>query len=102
MSDDHYTQDTDLEFYPIVIGLTRPSTFKGVPLEFAAMCAMIVGLVFIFSEDLRVILAYPALHAIGYALQVWDHRFIDIVFLKMKKGWSVKNARFWGGNSYSP
>lgn len=102
MADDHYTQDSDLAFYPIVIGLTRPATFKGVPLQFAAFCAMIVGLIFIFSEDLRLLLLYPVLHAIGYALQVWDHRFIDICFLKMRKGWWTRNFGFWGGNSYSP
>jgi type IV secretion system protein VirB3 len=99
---DQYSRDTALEVYPIVLGLTRPTTFKGVPLTYAMMSAMIVGLAFIMLEDLRILLGYGVLHAIGYALQVWDARFIDIVIMKLKKGWSVRNARFWGGNSYAP
>ncbi|MGB8816855.1 MAG: VirB3 family type IV secretion system protein [Rhizobiaceae bacterium] len=99
---DQYSRDSELQIYPIVLGLTRPTTFKGVPLNYAMMSAMVVGLAFIMMEDLRIILGYVVLHAAGYALQVWDSRFIDIVFLKLKKGWTVRNVRFWGGNSYAP
>lgn len=99
---EHYTQDVALESYPVVVGLTRPATFKGVPINYAMMSMMIVGIAFIYTEKLQVLLLYGLFHAIGYALQVWDPRFIDIVFLKMKKGWTVKNKSFWGGNSYSP
>jgi type IV secretory pathway VirB3-like protein len=97
-----YSQDTDLVFYPLVTGLTRPATFKGAHLSFVAVSAMIVFLGFMFLEDLRFLLLYGVLHAIGYALQVWDPRFVDIVLMKARKGWSVKNISFWGGNSYSP
>jgi len=45
-------------------------------------------------------LIYPVLHAIGYALQVWDHCFIDICFLRFRKGWKIRNVNFWQGNSY--
>lgn len=97
-----YSQDVPLEAFPVVVGLTRPATFKGVPISYAMMSAMIVGLLFLYLEDLRVLLGYGLLHAGGYALQVWDPRFIDIVFMRLRKGWSVRNASFWGGNSYAP
>lgn len=103
MSDyESYSKDSDLHFYPLVTGLTRPATFKGVHLSFVAMSAMVVFILFMVMEDLRWLLLYGVLHAIGYALQVWDPRFIDIVLLKARKGWAVRNSRFWGGNSYSP
>lgn len=102
MEYDSYSRDTELQIYPLVTGLTRPATFKGVHLSFVAFSAMIVFLIFMIFEDLRLLLLYGVFHAVGYALQVWDPRFIDIVLLKARKGWSVKNSRFWGGNSYSP
>jgi type IV secretion system protein VirB3 len=97
-----FSQDVPLEAFSVVVGLTRPATFKGVPISYAMMSAMIVGLAFLYLEDLRVLLGYIVLHAAGYALQVWDPRFIDIVFMRLRKGWTVRNAAFWGGNSYSP
>jgi len=97
---EHLTRDNSLNFYSLAIGLTRPSTFKGVPLQYAAVCGMVTALGFVFVEDLRLLLIYPLLHAIGYALQVWDHCFIDICFLRFRKGWKIRNVNFWQGNSY--
>jgi type IV secretion system protein VirB3 len=87
--------------HPIVIGLTRPTTMWGVPLLWFGVTFGIPALLFVMLEDVWWWLLAAPIYGVGYALTVYDNRFIDILFLKLRFIRLSPHRRLWGGNTYS-
>jgi type IV secretion system protein VirB3 len=88
--------------HPIVIGLTRPTTMMGVPLVWFAVTGGIPAAGFVIFEEIFAWALMPVLHGIGYALTVYDNRFIDILALRVQKIRINASRLVWGGNTYAP
>ncbi|ACZ49136.1 type IV secretion system protein VirB3 [Anaplasma centrale str. Israel] len=82
-------------------GLTRPTMLFGVSYTFAILNFMISIMIFMYSNDFRVLLLLaPGMHAIGFAASSKDPLFMDLFVIKMQKCSKCLNRFYHNANSY--
>lgn len=82
-------------------GLTRPAMLFGVSYMFAILNVLICMLIFINSNDLRVILLMlPGIHGLGYIASAKEPLFIELFMVKLGKCSKCLNLFYHGANSY--
>lgn len=82
-------------------GLTRPTMLFGVSYTFAIMNFMISVMIFMYSNDFRVLLIMaPAIHGIGFAASAKDPLFLDLIVVKLQKCNRCLNRFYHNANSY--
>lgn len=81
-------------------GLTRPAMLLGVSYIFAILNVLICMLIFINSNDLRVILLIPGIHGLGYIASAKEPLFIELFMVKSGKCSKCLNRFYHGANSY--
>ncbi len=93
-----------LQTDPLFQGLTRPTMIMGVSFLYFVVNALINFIAFINSQDFTFLLVCaPTVHMIGYYLCLKEPRMVEMIFLKMGKGYKCLNSSFYGQkNSYDP
>ncbi|MEH0831579.1 type IV secretion system protein VirB3 [Anaplasma bovis] len=82
-------------------GLTRPTMLFGVSYTFAIMNFMISVMIFMYSNDFRVLLIWaPGMHAIGFAASSKDPLFMDLFLVRMQRCSKCLNRFYHNANSY--
>ncbi|QXK91859.1 type IV secretion system protein VirB3 [Neoehrlichia mikurensis] len=82
-------------------GLTRPTMLFGVSYTFAILNFMICIMIFMYSNDFRVLLILgPGIHGIGYLASAKDPLFLDLFIIKMQKCSKCLNRFYHNANSY--
>ncbi|KJV68983.1 type IV secretion system protein VirB3 [Candidatus Neoehrlichia procyonis] len=82
-------------------GLTRPTMLFGVSYTFAIFNFMICIMIFMYSNDFRVLLILgPSIHGIGYLASSRDPLFLDLFMIKMRKCSKCLNRFYHNANSY--
>ncbi|MFW8642295.1 type IV secretion system protein VirB3 [Rhizobium beringeri] len=90
------------EVAPLVLGLTRPRMFWGVPIGLFVGELMIVVMTFLNTKNLAMFLLFLPLHAAAYVIMVRDPHLANVIRVRIAKCPWTKNRHFWGGNSYEP
>ncbi|MBZ5763367.1 VirB3 family type IV secretion system protein [Rhizobium sp. VS19-DR104.2] len=91
-----------VEVAPLVLGLTRPRMFWGVPIGVFVGELMIVVMTFLNTKNLAMFLLFLPLHAAAYVITVRDPHLANVALVRIAKCPWTKNLHFWGGNSYEP
>ena len=97
---DNNNPETD----PVFQGLTRPATFKGVPVVYMGFLFMFGAILLIASMNiiLTFFLLLPV-YLIGYLLTEKDAFWMNIIVVRfVKKIWTIRNFKYWGCNSHTP
>ncbi|MFV9838581.1 MAG: type IV secretion system protein VirB3 [Aaplasma endosymbiont of Hyalomma asiaticum] len=82
-------------------GLTRPTMLFGVSYTFAIVNMMFSIMVFMYSNDFRVLLILaPGIHALGFAASAKDPLFMDLFIIRMQKCSKCLNRFYHNSNSY--
>jgi type IV secretion system protein VirB3 len=95
-------QDDAVAVEPIALALTRPPMLLGVRYEIFALNGMVTVILFIMTSNFLASLVALPVHFIAAYLCQRDPFFFHVVEVFLKSRRAVKNARFWGGRSYSP
>lgn len=82
--------------------LTRPQMFAGVTYSFFVLNAVAVIELFLITRSFWVIPLGVAIHFAGALACVGEPRLFDLWIIKVSRCPRVRNARFWGCNSYAP
>lgn len=87
---------------PLFQGLTRPTMIAGVSYMFFVANASVCLITFINMQNFVVILGVaPVVHLIGYLICLKEPRAMEMMIVKMKKGYKCMNRRYHGyTNSY--
>lgn len=93
-----------LQSDPLFQGLTRPTMIMGVSFTYFVLNSVINFVAFINSQNFIFILVLaPTIHLIGYFLCMKEPRAVEMLALKMAKGFKCMNKSFHGNNnSYDP
>ncbi|PSH56513.1 type IV secretion system protein VirB3 [Phyllobacterium sophorae] len=86
---------------PLVLGLTRPRMLWGIPWGLFVAEIVLVLMIFLNTKNLLMFLLILPMHAASYVLTIKDARLVDIIRVRLLKCAGTRNARFWGGNSYT-
>jgi type IV secretion system protein VirB3 len=87
----------------VVFGaLTRPQMFAGVTYSYFILNAVVTVEAFLITRSFLALLIAPVLHVIGYLACLREPRIFDIWLVRLSRCPPVRNARFWGCNSYAP
>jgi type IV secretion system protein VirB3 len=82
--------------------LTRPQMFAGVTYSFFIANAVLTVEAFLITRSFLALLLAPVLHVIGSIACIREPRIFDIWLVRLSRCPRVRNARFWGCNSYTP
>lgn len=93
-----------LQSDPLFQGLTRPAMILGVTYMFFVINAAICLITFINMQSIVVLLVVaPIIHFIGYIICLKEPRALDMLMIKMRKGFRCMNRAYHGNtNSYDP
>jgi len=93
-----------LQSDPLFQGLTRPAMIFGVSYMYFVINAVICMVLFINLQDFKIILMVaPAVHLLGYIICLKEPRAIELVLIKVAKGYKCVNRGYHGfTNSYDP
>lgn len=93
-----------LQSDPLFQGLTRPTMILGVSFMYFVVNAIINFIAFINTQDFVFLLvSAPTIHMIGYYLCLREPRMVEMLVLKLGKGFKCMNSNFHGQrNSYDP
>ena len=89
---------------PLFQGLTRPTMILGVSYMYFVINAMISMVTFINMQSFKILLIVaPTIHLLGYLICAKEPRAIELLILKVNKGFRCLNRGFHGyTNSYDP
>lgn len=85
---------------PLFVGLTRPTLFLGVSMEFAMLNMLVSIVMFIQKSDFRILPIAALIHAVGYILTFKEPRFMKLYLTKFQNFNKCPNKSFYGANSY--
>lgn len=91
-----------LERDPVFKALTRPQMFAGVTYSFFVVNAVVTIEAFLISRSFLALLLAPIIHVVGYLACLKEPRLFDLWLVRAVRCPRVRNARFWGCNSYGP
>ncbi len=93
-----------LQSDPLFQGLTRPNMIMGVSFMYFVINAGVNMIAFINTQNfLFTLILAPTAHGIGYWLCLKEPRTVEMLALKMSKGFRCINKTFHGhSNSYDP
>ncbi len=93
-----------LQSDPLFQGLTRPTMIAGVSFYYFVLNAGANLVAFINTQNFVFILvAAPAVHALGYYICLREPRAVEMIMLRMSKGFKCVNKNYHGQrNSYDP
>lgn len=93
-----------LQSDPLFQGLTRPTMILGVSYMYFVVNAMVSMITFINSQNFTTILIIaPTVHLIGYIICLKEPRAIELLIIKLNKGFRCINRGYHGyTNSYDP
>ncbi|WP_433846501.1 type IV secretion system protein VirB3 [Anaplasma phagocytophilum] len=82
-------------------GLTRPTMLFGVSYTFAIMNFMLSVMIFMYSNDFRVLfILAPGMHGLGFIASAKDPLFMDLLIIRMQKCSKCLNRFYHNSNSY--
>ncbi|UQD54002.1 type IV secretion system protein VirB3 [Anaplasma phagocytophilum] len=82
-------------------GLTRPTMLFGVSYTFAIMNFMLSIMIFMYSNDFRVLfILAPGMHGLGFIASAKDPLFMDLLIIRMQKCGKCLNRFYHNSNSY--
>ena len=89
---------------PLFQGLTRPTMIMGVSYMYFVINAIVCMVTFINTQDFKILLILaPTVHLIGFLICLKEPRAIELLIIKMGKGYKCVNRGFHGfTNSYDP
>ena len=93
---------TGLDRDPVFNALTRPQMFAGVTYKLFVLNAILTMELFLVTHAFLALLIAPVLHVAAYLACLREPRLFDLWLLRSRLCPRVKNARFWGCNSYAP
>ncbi len=87
---------------PVFQGLTRPTMILGVSYMFFVANASLCLITFINMQSFFVLLVVaPAFHTLGYLICLKEPRAMEMLMVRVKKGYKCTNRRYHGfTNSY--
>jgi type IV secretion system protein VirB3 len=93
-----------LQSDPLYQGLTRPTMILGVSFLYFVVNSVINLIFFINTSNFIFLLVLaPTIHFIGYYVCLKEPRSMEMLFLKLGKGYKCINNNFHGNaNSYDP
>ncbi len=93
-----------LQSDPLFQGLTRPTMIFGVSYMYFLINAMVCLVTFINMQNFIVLLVVaPAVHCAGYLICMKEPRAIEMLMVKLKKGYKCINRGYHkNNNSYDP
>ncbi|MEZ5691353.1 MAG: VirB3 family type IV secretion system protein [Rickettsiales bacterium] len=93
-----------LQSDPLFQGLTRPTMILGVSFMYFVLNAVINIVAFINTQNfVFTLVVAPIIHVIGYWLCLKEPRTVEMLVLKMSKGFKCTNKNFHNNNnSYDP
>ena len=89
---------------PLFQGLTRPTMILGVSYMYFVINAVVCMITFINTQDFKILLLLaPTIHLIGFLICLKEPRAIELLVIKLSKGYKCVNRGFHGfTNSYDP
>jgi type IV secretion system protein VirB3 len=93
-----------LQSDPLFQGLTRPTMIAGVSYMYFVINVIVSMVTFINTSNFKILLLVtPTVHLIGYLICLKEPRAIELVIIKMQKGYKCLNRGYHGfTNSYDP
>ncbi len=93
-----------LQSDPLFQGLTRPTMIMGVSFYYFVFNAATSLVLFINTQNfIFLLLVAPAVHLAGYYICLKEPRAVEMLILKMSKGFKCVNKNYHGQrNSYDP
>lgn len=93
-----------LQSDPLFQGLTRPTMILGVSYMYFVINVLVSMITFVNTQDFIILLIVaPAVHLIGYLICIKEPRAIELLILKLNKGFRCINRGYHGyTNSYDP
>lgn len=77
--------DDDPQVAHLVKGLTRPAMFQGVPMPLVYLEIVLVGIFFVQTGNIFMILLIVPLHALFYVLTIKDENFSNILRVRARR-----------------
>ncbi len=93
-----------LQSDPLFQGLTRPTMILGVSYMYFVINALISMITFINMQSFTILFVVsPGVHLVGYLICLKEPRAIELLIIKLNKGYKCINRGFHGyTNSYDP
>ena len=93
-----------LQSDPLFQGLTRPTMILGVSYMYFVVNALISMITFINMQSFTILFVLaPSVHLVGYLICLKEPRAIELLIIKLNKGYKCINRGFHGyTNSYAP
>lgn len=87
---------------PVFQGLTRPTMILGVSYMYFVINAAICLITFVNMQNFVLLLGVaPTVHLVGYIICLKEPRAMELLVVRMKKGYKCMNRRYHGStNSY--
>lgn len=90
----------DIDFDPLFLALTRPSTLWGVTYSYFVINVMVVSIIFLTTKNLLTLFIVIPVHVIGYLMCLKDIRYFEILLGRVMKTPRIRNYRYWKSNTY--